>query len=180
MVASFKVTQDALRLGASLARATLPSQVIIQGVGRWNYIYLPDVETHALTRVPAHTRLVYEDFQVLTDPLVDIAKSLAPSPASGVARRLSLASYRLMRRSTATSVSFGLRTTLLEALKMSAGTVYAALATKAPIATGTALRPSSHAADLPTALQGPTSPPDVEMRSLDPEGPTAACAVSPD
>ena len=126
-----------------------------------------------------HTRLVYGDLQVLSDPLVDIVKNLAPSPANGVARRLSLESHRLMRRSTATSVSLRLRTALSEALKMSARTVYAALATKATFPTGTALRLSSHAANFPTAPQGPTSLPDVEMRSLDPKGPTAACVVSP-
>ena len=178
--ATFKVTQNALRLGARLAQATLPPHVIIPGVGRWTYIYLPAVDNHALTRLLAHTRLVYEDFQVLTDRLVDIAKNLAPSPASDLVRRLSLESHRLMRRSTATSISLRLRTALSEAPKMSARTVYAALTTKAPITTGTALRPASHAANLPTAPQGPTLLPYVEMRSLDPDGPTAACAVSPD
>ena len=124
---SFAASQDALRFGARLATAPIPPHVIIPRAGKWTYVYLPVADVSALTRVPAHTRLIYEDLQLLSAPLSTLAKSLAPSPTPGVARRLPLESQRLLRRKTPTSVPMVLCTALAEARQDTSRAIYATL-----------------------------------------------------
>lgn len=109
--------------------------------------------------------------------LLDTAKNLAPSPAAGVAHRLSLESHRLLRRNKATSVPMCLRNALADDLRTIASTLYVAVETVPKVTTPP---PSYQAAPLTTATQCPTSHPDTQMGVTDSEAPPATRSTTSD
>ena len=113
----FQAAQNALCHAFALSTLPLPPHVLIPGVGRWTYVYMPATSLQRVLHILSFVRLTFTELCTQVSPLsTESVSNLPASAAGGVARRLTNEAHRLLRRSTSTRVPSSVRNALAGAL----------------------------------------------------------------